>query len=277
MRSSSSTYRSSARSVTTWPPRRAEHHRRGAWCSQRGLRARVRRDVAPEEHQRRTRRRWTVRAAGTRRQHLGRRARRDRARPPSAAQLERLLGHEQAIAAAVDARYSRLGPALTPDAGFEADLLDQLRRLVVDTGPTHGSALEPLRDAAGRRCADHAPTRNAPRSSRRVLAAPARHQRPNLPRGSRRPAGAVRATVERAPEPGRLGHGKPGRGQPRPRAARSAAAVHARLKRRALQQLRAAAATTACERPVRGLKRDWLRICGWACTTSHPRTKTRPW
>jgi len=35
--------------------------------------------------------------------------------PPSAAQLERLLEREQAITAAVDARYSRLRPAVTSD------------------------------------------------------------------------------------------------------------------------------------------------------------------
>jgi len=69
--------------------------------------------------------------------------------PPSAAQLERLLEREQAIAAAVDARYSRLRPAVTSNPVFEEAILDQLRRIIVDDGPTHASALAPLRDALG--------------------------------------------------------------------------------------------------------------------------------
>ncbi len=67
--------------------------------------------------------------------------------PPSAAQLERLLEREAAIAAAVDERYTRLAPAVTSDPVFEGDLLDALRSVIVDDGPTHATALTALTDA----------------------------------------------------------------------------------------------------------------------------------
>jgi hypothetical protein len=69
--------------------------------------------------------------------------------PPSAAQLERLVEREEAIAAAVDQRYARLRPAVTSDPVFEGDLLDELRRIIVDAGPTHAASLAPLRDSLG--------------------------------------------------------------------------------------------------------------------------------
>src|ERR671918_407612 len=56
--------------------------------------------------------------------------------PPSRAELVRLLDRLGAIASAVDERYARLGPAVTSDALFDGDLLDELRSVIVDDGPT---------------------------------------------------------------------------------------------------------------------------------------------
>jgi hypothetical protein len=67
--------------------------------------------------------------------------------PPSAAQLERLLEREEAIASAVDERYARLRPAVTSSPVFEGDLLDELRTIIVEDGPTHATALAPLRNS----------------------------------------------------------------------------------------------------------------------------------
>jgi len=69
--------------------------------------------------------------------------------PPSPAQLERLLEREEAIASAVDERYARLGPAVTSEPVFEGDLLDKLRSVIVEDGPTHAAALATLRGSLG--------------------------------------------------------------------------------------------------------------------------------
>lgn len=68
--------------------------------------------------------------------------------PPSRAQLERLRRREDDIAAAVDARYQWLRPAVTSGAGFDNSLLTTIRS-VVDDGTTHAAALASLRDALG--------------------------------------------------------------------------------------------------------------------------------
>jgi len=67
--------------------------------------------------------------------------------PPSAAQLRHLLEREAAIAAAVDERYTRLAPAVTSDPVFEGVLLDALRSIIIDSGPTHAAALTALHDS----------------------------------------------------------------------------------------------------------------------------------
>jgi hypothetical protein len=60
--------------------------------------------------------------------------------PPNAAQLERLVEREEAIAKAVDERYARLVPAVAAE--------DDLRPVVED-GQTHAAAVAPLRAALG--------------------------------------------------------------------------------------------------------------------------------
>lgn len=67
--------------------------------------------------------------------------------PPTTAELAHLLEREAAIATAVDERYIRLAPAVTSDPVFEGDLLDALRSVIVDDGPTHAAALATLQDA----------------------------------------------------------------------------------------------------------------------------------
>jgi hypothetical protein len=67
--------------------------------------------------------------------------------PPNAAQLQRLLEREKVIASTLDERYIRLAPAVTTYPVFEGDLLDELRRIIVDEGPTHTAALATLRDS----------------------------------------------------------------------------------------------------------------------------------
>jgi hypothetical protein len=67
--------------------------------------------------------------------------------PPGVAELERLLEREEAIAQAVDERYVRLGSAITSDPIFEGDVLDEMRRIIVDEGPTHAAELRTLRDS----------------------------------------------------------------------------------------------------------------------------------
>jgi hypothetical protein len=69
--------------------------------------------------------------------------------PPEVAQLERLVEREEEIAAAVDWRYARLRPAVTSDPVFEGQLLDELRAVIVDDGPTHATAVAGLRDSLG--------------------------------------------------------------------------------------------------------------------------------
>src|SRR6266508_3786727 len=69
--------------------------------------------------------------------------------PPTSAQLERLLEREHAIASAVDERYAHLRPAVTADPVFDGDLLDELRAVIVDDGPTHAAAVAILRDSLG--------------------------------------------------------------------------------------------------------------------------------
>jgi hypothetical protein len=69
--------------------------------------------------------------------------------PPNAAQLTALTAREKAIAWALDERYVRLHAAVTTDPVFADDLLQELRHLIVDEGPTHGGALVGLQDALG--------------------------------------------------------------------------------------------------------------------------------
>ena len=64
--------------------------------------------------------------------------------PPSKEQLQGLVEREQAIAKAVDKLYVELAPAVTSDPVFEDGLLEQMKRLIVEDGPTHVAALEPL-------------------------------------------------------------------------------------------------------------------------------------
>jgi hypothetical protein len=66
--------------------------------------------------------------------------------PPSPVQLERLLEREVAIASAVEERYARLRPAVTTDPVFEGELLNHLRAVVVEDGPTHVGSLADLRE-----------------------------------------------------------------------------------------------------------------------------------
>jgi hypothetical protein len=69
--------------------------------------------------------------------------------PPSAAQLAHLVAREQALASALDERYVRLKGAVTSDPVFEGPLLEELRQIVVDEGPTHSGALLGLQHALG--------------------------------------------------------------------------------------------------------------------------------
>lgn len=63
--------------------------------------------------------------------------------PPGLAQLQQLPAREQAIAAAVDARYAKLLPAVTTDPVFDGELLSQLE-LLVEGGATHADGLSDL-------------------------------------------------------------------------------------------------------------------------------------
>src|SRR5918996_1730426 len=69
--------------------------------------------------------------------------------PPSRAQLGRLLDRLGAIASAVDERYVRLGSAVASDPLFGDDLLDELRSVIVEDGPTHVEAFAALRNSLG--------------------------------------------------------------------------------------------------------------------------------
>src|SRR4051812_4590754 len=68
---------------------------------------------------------------------------------PDAAALGHLLAREDALTAAVDARYTRLAPAVTTAPVVDGDLLDTLRGLIVDHGPRHATGFAALRDALG--------------------------------------------------------------------------------------------------------------------------------
>jgi hypothetical protein len=69
--------------------------------------------------------------------------------PPSEAQLARLVPREKAFASALDERYLRLRDAVESDPVFEGPLLEELRHIIVDEGPTHSGALLGLQDALG--------------------------------------------------------------------------------------------------------------------------------
>ena len=69
--------------------------------------------------------------------------------PPSPQELEGLLEREEEIAAAVDALYVGLEPAVTTDPVFEDDLLDEVRSLVVEQGSHHSAGVASLREAFG--------------------------------------------------------------------------------------------------------------------------------
>jgi hypothetical protein len=66
--------------------------------------------------------------------------------PPSFAELQQLPAREQAIASAVDERYTQLRPAVTSDPVFDGELLSQLRSVIVDHGPTHTAAFATILD-----------------------------------------------------------------------------------------------------------------------------------
>jgi len=68
--------------------------------------------------------------------------------PPSAADLERLVGREHAIASAIDARYSSLHAALASATGIDPEVLDGLNALAQD-GADHVAFADRLRDKLG--------------------------------------------------------------------------------------------------------------------------------
>jgi hypothetical protein len=65
--------------------------------------------------------------------------------PPTREQLEHLLEREESIAAAVDARYARLGPAMAAGGPEEEAFPDNLRA-AVEQGIHHADAVSVLRD-----------------------------------------------------------------------------------------------------------------------------------
>lgn len=65
--------------------------------------------------------------------------------PPTREQLEHLLEREESIAAAVDARYALLGPAMVVGDLGEDAFSDDLRAAAAD-GATHANAVSVLRD-----------------------------------------------------------------------------------------------------------------------------------
>jgi hypothetical protein len=69
--------------------------------------------------------------------------------PPTREQLEHLLEREESIAAAVDARYARLGPAVA--VGGPEDAFSDALRAAVEEGTTHANAASVLRDHLGDR------------------------------------------------------------------------------------------------------------------------------
>ena len=66
--------------------------------------------------------------------------------PPDLTQLRSLVVREQAIAAAVDARYAKLTPAVTSAPVFDDDHLPGLRQVIVDDGPVHADAVKAVTD-----------------------------------------------------------------------------------------------------------------------------------
>jgi hypothetical protein len=70
--------------------------------------------------------------------------------PPTREQLEHLLEREESIAAAVDARYARLGSAVAV-GGPEGDAFPDDLRAAVERGTTHANAVSVLRDHLGDR------------------------------------------------------------------------------------------------------------------------------
>jgi hypothetical protein len=67
--------------------------------------------------------------------------------PPSVPQLQQLVARGQAIASAVDERYTRLAPAVTSSPVFDGDLLSQMRSVIIDHGPVHAAAFAAIRDS----------------------------------------------------------------------------------------------------------------------------------
>ena len=61
--------------------------------------------------------------------------------PPSLAEPERLLGRQQAIAAAIEERFAALRPAVTSDPLFEGRLLQHLGEVILQDGPNHSAIL----------------------------------------------------------------------------------------------------------------------------------------
>jgi hypothetical protein len=91
--------------------------------------------------------------------------------PPTREQLEHLLDREESIAAAVDARYARLGPAVAVDSPGGDAFSSDVRAAVAD-GVTHASAVSVLRDnLADQPVADllRATRRSAGTNAERVL------------------------------------------------------------------------------------------------------------
>jgi len=85
--------------------------------------------------------------------------------------LEHLLDREESIAAAVDARYARLGPAVAVDSPGGDAFSSDVRAAVAD-GVTHASAVSVLRDnLADQPVADllRATRRSAGTNAERVL------------------------------------------------------------------------------------------------------------
>jgi hypothetical protein len=61
--------------------------------------------------------------------------------PPTLAEPERLVGRQQAIAAAIEERFAALRPAVTSDPLFEGRLLQHLREVILQDGPNHSALL----------------------------------------------------------------------------------------------------------------------------------------
>jgi hypothetical protein len=66
--------------------------------------------------------------------------------PPSLAEPQGLLGRQQAIATAIEERYTALRPAVTTDPLFEGRLLQHLQEVIVQDAPTHSGLLALVRE-----------------------------------------------------------------------------------------------------------------------------------